>query len=393
MSQKLTDRIVRTLEPPAKGNRITYDTDVSGFGARITAAGAVSFILNYRRRSDGLERRYTIGRLDSWSVAAAREEARRLRRDVDSGGDPIGDLQVDRAAPTVADLCERFLIEHVGKKRASTARDYKAIVAEIKAKLGSMKVAAVDYEHIDRLHREVSKRAPYRANRTLAVLSKAFTLAIRWRWRTDNPCKGVERNPEQKRKRYLSAAELVRLSHALEQHGGQSADVFRLLLLTGARTGEALAATWSQFNDDYTIWTKPAAAVKQAQDHVVPLSAPASALLARVREQQSVSETLVFPGRRGHRSDTKHSWQKICAAARITGLRVHDLRHTYASVLASAGQTLPIIGALLGHSSPITTHRYAHLFDDPLRAATERASAFLTGKARADVVSLKRRTP
>src|SRR6202043_1730718 len=140
----------------------------------------------------------------------------------------------------------------------------------------------------------------------------------------------------------------------LERHGGQSADVFRLLLLTGCRAGEALAATWSQFNDDHTIWTKPAAAVKQARDHVVPLSAPASALLARIREQQDASETLVFPGRRGHRSDTKHSWQKICAAARIAGLRVHDLRHSYASLLASSGQSLPIIGALLGHSSPTT---------------------------------------
>jgi integrase len=378
MSQKLTDRIVKALEPPAEGNRITYDSDVRGFGARITAAGAVSFILNYRRRSDGLERRYTIGRLDPWMVSAAREEARRLKRDIDSGGDPIGDLQADRGAPTVADLCERFLIEHVGKKRASTARDYKAIVAEIKSKLGTMKAAAVDYEHVDRLHREISKRAPYRANRTLAVLSKAFTLAIRWRWRTENPCKGVERNPEQKRKRYLSAAELVRLGHALEQHGGQSADVFRLLLLTGARAGEALAATWSQFNDDYTIWTKPAAAVKQAQDHVVPLSVPTSALLARIREQQDASATLVFPGRRGHRSDTKHSWQKICEAAGITGLRVHDLRHNFASLLASSGQSLPIIGALLGHSSPTTTHRYAHLFDDPLRKATESVGAIVS---------------
>jgi integrase len=389
MATKLTDKIVKTLLPPAKGNRITYDSELAGFGARITAAGAISFVLNYRRKADGVERRATIGAFPAWSTATARERAKELRRDVDGGGDPVGEQQADRGAPTIADLCDRFVEEHVSRKRPSTQRDYRAIVEEIRAAIGRMKIAAVEFEHIDRLHRDITKRAPYRANRTLAVASKMFTLAIRWKWRTDNPCRGVERNPEHGRKRYLSADELVRLCAALDQHGGQSADIFRLLLLTGARCGELLSATWAQFDDKLTIWTKPHTAVKQAKDHVVPLSPPARTLLRRIREQQGVGETLVFPGRRGHRSDLKHAWTKICAAAGIRGLRVHDLRHSYASTLINAGFGLPVIGALLGHAQAATTQRYSHLIDDTLSRATNAAGAILSGAPAAPVIPIK----
>jgi integrase len=391
MATKLTDKIVKTLLPPAKGNRITYDSELAGFGARITAAGAISFVLNYRRKADGVERRATIGAFPAWSTATARERAKELRRDVDGGGDPVGEQQADRGAPTVAELCDRFVEEHVSKKRASTQRDYKAIVAEIRAAIGRMRVAAADFEHIDKLHREITKRAPYRANRTLAVASKMFTLAIRWRWRTDNPCRGVERNQEQKRKRYLSADELVRMGKALDTHGSrQSADIFRFLLLTGARCGEALSATWDQF-DDVGVWTKPGATTKQKTDHVVPLSPPARQLLARIRKQSDGTSPYIFPGpgKRGHRTVLKHDWAVVCKAAGITGLRIHDLRHSYASTVISAGWSLPVVGALLGHTQPNTTARYAHLVDDVLSRATNAAGAILSGAPAAPVIPIK----
>jgi integrase len=393
MAQRLTDKAVKVLAPPARGNTIAYDIEVKGFGVRITAAGTRAFVLNYRRKSDALERRYTIGSFPDWSTTAAREEAKRLKREVDSGGDPVGEHVANRAAPTVADLCVRFDEEHIAKQRPHTQTEYRAIIRNsILPALGKMKVTAVDFEHVERLHADVTKRAPILANRTLAVTAKMFTLAIKWRLRTDHPCKSVERNREHFRKRYLRPDELIRLTKALaDDPNQQAADVFRLLLLTGARKGEALSATWDQFDLVAGVWTKPHALTKQKTDHRIPLSAPARQLLARLH-QQSEGLPWVFPGRRGrHREDTKYAWARICKTAGITGLRVHDLRHSYASTLAGAGVSLPTIGALLGHSMPSTTARYAHLMDDPLRAATERAGAIIAGKESADVVPLKGR--
>ena len=210
------------------------------------------------------------------------------------------------------------------------------------------------------------------------MLSKTFYLAIKWKLRTDNPCKGVERNQEYRRHRYLAADELARLSKALKEDADQqAADAFRLLLLTGARRREVLGAMWDQFDLTSGVWTKPAITTKQKREHRIPLSAPARLVLSRLNAHSAGSPWL-FPGRRDqHRTDLKYAWQRICKAAGISGLRIHDLRHSYASTLAGAGFSLPIIGALLGHTMPSTTARYAHLIDDPLRQATEKAGAIL----------------
>jgi integrase len=392
MAQKrLTDRIVKSLPAPDHGNQIVYDLDVKGFGARITASGGRAFVLNYRRKSDGRERRWTIGAFPDWGTGAARDEARRLKRLIDGGADPVGEHQGDRAAPSVADLCARFEAEYLPRKRAWTQKGYRQQIAtDILPALRRIKVAAVTYADVDRLHRAISERAPTHANRVIALLSKLMTLAIKWQMRSDNPVKGVERNQEQKRRRYLSSDELVRLTVALAGHRDQqAANILRLLLLTGARRGEVLAAEWNQFDLEAGIWTKPGATTKQRTDHVVPLSAPVRQLLADLHQTRGDSEYL-FPGRLGgHRLDVKDAWASIRKAADITGLRVHDLRHSFASSLAGAGYGLHIIGALLGHTQPATTHRYAHLTDDPLRAATERAGAILSGQPSAEIVSFK----
>ena len=371
MGLKLSDKIVRTLELPAAGNRITYDSEVLGFGARITAGGARAFILNYRVRGTGLARRYTIGSYPDWSVAAAREKARELKREVDSGGDPLGEVKASREAPTVADLCARFKEEHLHKLGTKTQADYSLIIDnELVPALGKLKVAAVDFAHVERLHRKIAQRAPVLANRTLAVLSKMFALAIKWRLRPDNPCKGVERNREQARKRYLTSDELARLTKALAEHPDQqTANIFRLLLLTGARRGEVLSATWDQFDLKEGLWSKPATSTKQNAPHQIPLSAPARQLVASLPNDGE----WLFPRGGQRRTNLDHSWRLICKAAGIAGLRIHDLRHSYASTLVSAGFSLPVIGALLGHTQPQTTHRYAHLLHDPLRKATDRA--------------------
>ncbi len=399
MAERLTGKLLRALEPPPAtngrgNNRITYDDSVPGFGARVTSAGAVSFVLNYRRKADGLERRFTIGTFPAWSATAAREEAKRLKREVDGGGDPVGKFKAEREAPTVASLCLRFEAEHLPRLRPSTAQMYRGLIKnEVVPTLGRTKVAAVEFTDIDRLHRNLSRRAPYLANRLLALLSKMFSLAVLWNMRTASPIRGVQRNQEIKRKRYLSGDELARLSKALaEHHNREAADALRLILLTGARKSEVLSATWSQFDFGVGTWTKPGATTKQKTDHCVPISAPARQLLTQVRERNK-SAKFVFPGPgpTGHRTNLKRDWAQICKAAGIVGLRVHDLRHSYAAQLASAGIGLHVIGGLLGHSRAETTHRYSHLFDDTLRAATERVGAIITGKSPAEIVPLDRR--
>ena len=387
---RLTDIIVKRLPAPSRGNKVIYDDAVKGFGVRVTRAGARAFVLNYRRKSDGRERRYTIGSYPDWGAAAAREEAKRLKREIDGGADPIGELEISRGAPTVIDLCTRFLEDHLPRVRPATQRDYHQQVSiDILPALGRMKVAAVSHADVDAFHRKISARAPTHANRVLACLSKMFSLSVRWGWRSDNPCKGVERNQESKRHRYLTGAELGRLTKALAELRDQgAANAVRLLLLTGARRGELLAAKWADFDLDAGIWTKPGSTTKQRTLHRVPLSAAACRLLAEMRARDDDVEWL-FPARRmPHRLDIDDAWNALRKTANIPDVRLHDLRHTYASVLASAGLSLPIIGSLLGHSTAATTHRYAHLFDDPLRAATERASAIITGATPAAIVPI-----
>jgi integrase len=389
MPQRLSDKIIAKLPAPKKGNKIYYDAPAhtgngwtAGFGVRITAAGARSYILNYRTKG-GRQRRYTIGSPPDWTLAAARDEAAALKRKIDQGEDPLGTIRAGREAPTVADLCDRFTEEFLHKKRPATQRGYKRMIAaEIIPAIGSIKVAAVDFSDVDKLHRKVGRRAPYTANRCVALLSKMFSLAIKWKYRAagDNPAKGIERNPEEKRERFLDTAELARLGEALAGHGDKAAaDILRLLTLTGARRNEVQAMRWADLDLEKGTWTKPASTTKQAKLHRVPLSGPARLLLAKLAKAAEDGAEFVFPGRlAGHRVELKADWAEVCKKARIKDARIHDLRHSYASVLAGAGHSLPIIGKLLGHSQAATTQRYAHLLDDPLRAATETAGAVIT---------------
>jgi integrase len=389
---RLTDAICRKLAPPEKGNRIHYDG--YGFGLRVTAAGAKSFVLSYRTR-EGRPRRLTIGDFGPWSLSAARAEAAELRRRIDQGGDPLGERQDERAAETVADLADRFLAEHGPRLRAKTLLDYRRMIdRHVRPALGRHKVKAVTFADVDRLHRRISETAPYQANRCLAVLSKMFALAIRWRMRADNPCKDIARNKEHGRERYLSEDELARLLAALDGYRDQrTAAIFKLLLLTGSRRGEVLSMRWEDLDLRSGAWTKPHTRTKQKQRHVVPLSAAARAVLAELATEKDPSG-FIFPAGRGASGPMRtveKPWRTICQAAGITGLRTHDLRHNFAAQLASGGVGLYVIGGLLGHRKPSTTARYSHLTDAALREATERVGAIVTGQPAADIVPLDKR--
>ena len=180
----------------------------------------------------------------------------------------------------------------------------------------------------------------------------------------------------------MSGDELQRLIAVLATHPNQRcANIIRLLLLTGARRGEAMNAAWNQFDLEAGVWTKPSAHTKQKKEHRVPLSAAAVQLLSEMKAKADFSP-YVFPGRNGGPlTEMKTFWSGVCQRAKLEDCRIHDLRHTYASILASSGLSLPVIGALLGHTQPATTQRYTHLFDDPLREATQRVSTFLGGLA------------
>lgn len=386
----LTDKLVRDFKAPERGSIIVRDAPdpkgkegwTSGFALRATAGGSRSFVLSYRVRGTGVERRLTIGSWPTWSVVAARAEARELKQRIAKGADPLAELQTQRGAPTVAELCDRFLVDHVSHKRPNTRRAYTGIIENhIRAVLGRKLVAAVDHTDIERLHRRISADAPHLANRTIAVASRMFTLAVKLKLRPDNPCKGIERNVEGKRRRYLVGDELVRLTRALDRHWDQrAANVFRLLLLTGARKTEVLSATWDQFDFDRNVWTKPAATTKQKTDHEVPISAAALQLLKQMRKAAPEDATYLFPGRDGgHLTEVKKGWASIIGRAGISGLHIHDLRHSYASTLVSAGYSLPLVGALLGHTQASTTNRYAHLLDSPLREATNKVGSIMVG--------------
>jgi integrase len=381
MTQPLTDAIIKRMPPAEKINKVYYDNAVPGFGVRVTATGVKSFLLNYRVRSTGRERRYTIGQHPNWTAGAAREEARRLRKLIDQGHDPLGVLEEQRAAPTVADLIKRFEEEHLPRKRPDTVRSYTGMLRRhIGPYFGAhTKVADVAFVDIDALHRKITKGGtPYEANRAIAVCSKMFGLAIRWKMRADNPAKGIERNPEAGRRRYMKPDELAGLIKALAKYPDrQTTDIIRLCMLTGARRGEVMAMRWDDI--DGGTWNKPGSTTKQKRDHSVPLSAPIQQLLSAIADKQKKPlGTWVFPSddsKTGHIVDISRVWRELCKAAGISGLRVHDLRHSFASQLVSGGASLPLIGALLGHSNPRTTARYAHLFDDPQRDAMEKVAA------------------
>ena len=406
---ELTDKRARECAAPTKGSKIYPDSGhtkaVANFGVRVTANGARAWV--YRYRINRRDRTYTIGDVSGWKCVTARKRAAELAREVDQGGDPQGDKQAAREAPTMRDLARRAVADHFSKKRPATRVDVYGdkktgdplggqMAKWIIPTLGAMKVDDVRPADIERLHSKVTKAgSPIRANRCISTVSKMISLAIRWEWRTDgvNPCKGaVERNPENQRDRHLKPSEIVRLGEALAAHPSQSAaNAIRLLSLTGARPMEVMAAPWSQFDLEAGTWTKPSAHTKQKKLHHVPLSAPALELLSRMKADKT-SEYL-FPGRgTDHLTDLKKAWAAIRAAAKFDApARLYDLRHTFASVAASGSATLPMIGALLGHTNPATTARYAHLYVDPVRAVADSVGAIVTQQPKAEVAPLRGR--
>jgi integrase len=450
MADKLTNDLVESTPAPAKGAVTRWDNDpkARGFGVRIFAptqqnpAGVRSFFINYR--IDGIERRHTIGKYPTWSASAARSEAQELRKRIDRGEDPATDKRERREAPTVRDLVDRYIADHLPKKAAADDPARRNDEIRILDLIGEAldwrrKVTDIHVGDVEAMHRQITEsRGPIRANRVLAIASKAFSLSLKplagetkpWRdAAAGNPSKGVERNPEEGRERFFSEAEIAALTDALAEHTiGSAADCIKFIMFTGCRPGEAMKATWAQMDVEPGYWVKRSAHTKQRKVHKVPLSPPALALLDKLRDARKdrANNPHVFPGQNAGES-LKQIWgiwyaardaativlwasgsaeiagivfdleaglkraptieecqalaqeRNITLPAWLLGTRPYDLRHTFASVGAGGGLSLPIIGKLLGHTQARTTQRYAHLADDPLREATRTIGAVISG--------------
>jgi integrase len=259
--------------------------------------------------------------------------------------------------------------------------------------LGRMKVAAVARDDIEKLCRRITASGkPRRANATKSLCSILFNQAIIWRLMVDNPAQGVKSNPEHGRERYLSDEEIDRLMTVLDRWQARrpdAVDAIRLALLAGARRGEIMSMCWADVDLDTAVWVKPATRTKQRRTHRVPL-APQAVDVLRRRQAERQADTRVVRlrddhvfrggGDAAHITRLRDAWELIRAEAQLGDVHFHDLRHSFASLLVGQGLSLPIIGALLGHSKPATTQRYAHLADEPLRKAAAIVGQIVGGK-------------
>ncbi len=405
---RLTQTFAKRVKAPSAGNHIHYDGEISGFGLRVTTSGSKSFVLNYR--FNGHERRYTIGPFPEFSVETARDKAYELRQSISNGVDPFTlretmhreAVESEARLRTLRDLATEFMERHaMVHKRPKSIRDDKGMLeGVILPQLGGIRVANVSRRDVSSLHTSL-QATPYRANRVLALLRKMFNFAMSDNERewgiAKNPAAGVQKFQEQKRERWLSEEELERLAAAMDRYPGKRAalaevsekqrlfvrseaqravNAIRLIMVTGARKGEVLLATWNQFDLERGVWTKPSHNTKQKRVEHVPLNDQAIAFLKSLPREGEY----LFPGRMGaHLTDLKFPWAAICEDAQLEGVRIHDLRHTYASHLVSRGASLPMVGQLLGHTQPQTTARYAHLADSPLREAANLFPVVLAG--------------
>ncbi|MBI4970129.1 MAG: site-specific integrase [Rhodospirillales bacterium] len=407
---KLTKRTVDAIRP-ALEDRVHWDDELPGFGLRIKPSGVRSYLVQYRTKT-GQSRRLTLGRHGVLTPDKARDLAREKLAEVLRGGDPAGETKEARRAATVADLADRYMVEWADrhKKSDSVYNDRLNLVRHVLPAIGRSKVNAVTKRDIERLHADLAKgddgkAMPYRANRVLALLSKMFGLAEDWSLipANSNPCRGIRKFKEEKRERYLSPEEINRLWQTLDDMEGQKAvsapmaALVRLLILTGARLGEIQSLRWEDIDFSRQLLVLPDTKTGRGIKHLSSFAAQLLNDLAQTRSQardKEVSEhPYVIPGERpgAHLVGVQHVWHRIRDRAGLPNVRLHDLRHTYASIMAGLGDSLPVIGKALGHMQASTTQRYAHVAADPVRHAVERVGGAIIGMARgkgAEVVTL-----
>src|SRR6202049_440430 len=361
-----------------KAHCIVWDSELPGFGLRVYPSGAKAFLVTYRIGTR--RRRVIVGPYGRYTVEEARKAAKKLLLAASDGKDLVEERENARKGETVADLCGRSLDVHLPKKKATSARhDRRMLRVYVIPSLGKLKIVDVQRADIARLHHAL-RETPYEANRFLSLCSKLFNLAEQWSLRPDgsNPTHHVQRFREQKRQRFLSGEELARLGNALRAGRDNEPEsallALRVLILTGARLSEILTLRWSSVDVENGLLHLPDS---KTGPRAVPIGAPVLARLAAAPRERG--NPYVCPGEKAghHFVGLAPGWQRIRRRAGLEGVRLHDLRHTHASSAAGLGTSLQIIGALLGHSGPQTTARYAHLADSPVRAAANQVTNYI----------------
>ena len=394
MAGKLTKSAIDAASPREE-DYFLWDGELKGFGIKIAKGGRKSYVCKYRvgNGRTAPSRRMTIGAHSSpWTIDQARAEAKKLLGRAANGEDPAKEKQDEKKQVTVAQLCDLYLESGVSTKKASTiATDRGRIERHIKPLLGKKKVPDVTRADIKRFLQDVAngktsldqktglrgraivKGGKGTATRTVGLLGGIFSYAFDCGLIEINPVHGVKRFGDRKGQRYLNQQELVALGQALakgEERGlnSQALAILKLLVFTGARKGEIETLLWDavDFHGGYLRL-----ADSKTGQKAIPLNAGALEILSKIARLEG--SPFVFPAHRseGHYEGTPKVWRIVRTMAGLDDVRLHDLRHSFASIAVSGGASLPIIGALLGHTDSSTTQRYAHLHDDPLKAASE----------------------
>jgi integrase len=419
---RITKRSVDALQcPPGKDREILWDDAIAGFGVAAFPSGKKVYAVQYRQ--GGRSRRAAIGAHGRLTPDEARSEAKKLLGAAESGADPIAGRRKERELRTFGAVAGDFLARHVATKRkARTADEYRRILQSlIVPAIGSKRIVEVRRADAAKLHARL-EATPYEANRVLALISAVWNWAARHDEvaLADNPAKGIERYREHKRERYLTSDELARLGDALREgetlglpyevdgtspnakHAPKAdkrrvkLDPFavaaiRLLILTGARLREILHAQWRHADFERGVIFLPDSKTGRK---TLYLGAAALEVLSGLPRIEGNPHIIAGANDGAPRADLKKPWRAVTRAAGLDGVRIHDLRHSFASIGAGASLGLPIIGKLLGHTQAATTARYAHLDADPMRRAAESIGAAITaamdGKKGAAAVPLKK---
>jgi integrase len=379
--EKLTKRSVEQLAVKKK-DYIVFDSDLPGFGIRVMPSGKRFFLIQYRRH--GRTRRVMLGQFGPVTAEIARKNALRLLGNVRGGdGDPAAIRDQERQSATVKELGARFLKEHVAVRcKPTTQAEYKrSVELFINPFFGNQRARTVTTADVADLHGTYA-HIPYQANRTLGVLSKMMNLAETWgiRDKHTNPCEDIARYPEHKRERFLSAKEMRQLGEILRQGEANGTEskyavaAFRLLLLTGCRLSEIQTLKWDYVDLDESEINLPDSKTGAKTVH---LGEAARTVLEKLPHVKDNPYVIVGNVEGNYLTDLQKPWRRVRKAAGLDGVRIHDLRHTFASGGLLVGEGLPMIGKLLGHTQVQTTARYAHLADDPVKAAATRISGRL----------------
>ncbi len=375
---KITKRTVDALTPSER-ERVVWDEDLKGFGVRVHPTGRKVYIVKYRH--EGRAVKATIGPHGLITPAAARARAAEIVTLARTGRDLEGKTPRKAVGATMADLARRFMDEYAPDhlKPNTAALNRKIIEKRILPRLGRRRVADIGRADAAALHHDM-RSVPGHANRTLGVLSRMLTMAEVWEMRPEgvNPCRFVKKYPEHKRERFLSDDEYRRLGAALrdaEREGFASPAAIaaiRLLMLTGCRSGEILSLKWEYVD---LAWGELRLPDSKTGARIVYLGDPAIAVLRGIQRRED--SPWVLPGLKdgAHLAFLHGPWGRITERAGIGNLRIHDLRHSFASGGLLVGEGLPMIGKLLGHNKVQTTARYAHLANDPVKSAANRIAS------------------